>query len=84
MMKQKSITAEEFDKIFDEDKESILPYLDMASARRGNQAPKRINLDIQPWMITSVDREASRIGVARQALIKMWIAEKIKEIEKAA
>lgn len=79
MTKSKSISVEEFDKVFDEGKESILPYMDMNSIVRGLDAPKRANVDFPIWMIKALDKEAARLGVARQALIKMWIAEKLKD-----
>lgn len=79
-MKKKSITAEEFDKIFDEGKESIMPYLDLSTAVRGADVPKRANVDFPEWMIKALDKEAARIGVPRQSLIKMWIAEKLKDV----
>lgn len=49
-----------------------------------NDKPIRISINFPRWMITALDREAARLGVARHALIKIWIAEKLKEIEKAA
>lgn len=80
MTKSKSIIAEEFDQIFDDGKESILPFLDKTSISRGEDLPKRANVDFPKWMIDALDREAARLGVARQALIKMWIAEKLKDV----
>ena len=66
--------AEELDKAFDAG-EDITEYLDLSKARRPGYEQKRVNVDFPIWMIQSLDREASRLGVARQALIKMLIAE---------
>jgi len=68
----------EFEKKFDEGEEDILEFLDLAGARRLNKEQKRVNVDIPIWMINSLDREASRIGVTRQSIIKLWLAEKIE------
>jgi hypothetical protein len=70
--------AAEFDKIFDDGEEDILPYLDLSKAERPNQVPKRVNVDFPLWVVNGLDREAQRLGVTRQSLIKMWIAEKLK------
>lgn len=71
--------AEELDKIFDEGKEDILPYLDMATLRRPNLDQKRTNVDLPIWMIQKLDRQANLIGVTRQSIIKVWLSERIKE-----
>ena len=70
--------AEEFDKIFDEGKEDILQYLDMSKARRAGQEQKRVNVDFPQWMIDQLDRESTRLGIPRQSLIKVWIAERLE------
>ena len=64
--------AKEFDKKFD-DGEDIMEYVDLASARRPNLEPKRVNVDFPVWMVNSLDQEAKRLGVTRQSVIKMWI-----------
>jgi hypothetical protein len=69
--------ASEFDKIFDDGEEDILPYLDLAKASRPNLEAKRVNVDFPVWVVNGLDREAQRLGVTRQSLIKMWIAEKL-------
>ena len=76
--------AEEFDKIFDEGKEDVTQYLDLENIRRPNENQKRINLDIPQWMIESLDRESKRIGVTRQSIIKMWLADRLEQREKAS
>ena len=58
--------------------EDILASLDLTSSRRVNQQPKRVNVDFPIWMIDSLDREARRLGVTRQAIIKIWIAEMLE------
>ncbi|MGR8980643.1 MAG: type II toxin-antitoxin system BrnA family antitoxin [Gammaproteobacteria bacterium] len=72
--------AKEFDKKFDEDKDDILDSLDLSTAKRPNQNQKKINVDFPIWMIDSLDKEASRIGVTRQSIIKIWLAERLEEI----
>jgi hypothetical protein len=70
--------AEELDKIFDDGKEDILPYLDMSTLRRPNLDQKRVNVDLPIWMISELDKQASLIGVTRQSIIKVWLSERIK------
>ncbi len=73
----KTINPTEFDQIFDEDKEDIVQFLDLSSAKRPNQQVKRVNVDFPAWMVESLDKEARHLGVPRQALIKLWIAERL-------
>ena len=70
--------AKELDKRFD-DGEDISKYLDLNRAKRTNQEAKRVNVDFPSWMIHSLDREAHRLGVTRQSIIKVWISERLKE-----
>ena len=74
----KKITAEEFDRIFDEGQEDVLQYFDLSKATVMGNEPKRVNVDFPVWMVSRLDREAKHLGVTRQSLIKMWIAEKLK------
>jgi hypothetical protein len=69
--------ASEFDKKFDEG-ESVIDNLDLARARRPGEEQKRINVDFPIWMIKGLDREARRLGVTRQSVIKMWLAERLE------
>ena len=78
-MKSKTISAEEFDRIFDEGKEDVMQYVDRSKAKRINQEIKRVNVDFPVWMIQMLDGEARRRGITRQSVIKTWIFEKIKE-----
>lgn len=77
----KSMKAEEFDKIFDDNEEDIIDYLDLSTKRRPNLEPKRINIDFPAWMVKKLDEEAQHIGVSRQAIIKTWLAEKLMQNE---
>lgn len=70
--------AKEFDRKFDSDEEDIINDLDLSSAKRVNQVQKRVNVDFPVWMIESLDKEASRLGVTRQSIIKVWLAERLE------
>ena len=70
--------AKSFDNSFDS-KEDITAYLDLSKARRPAQEQKRVNVDFPIWMIHSLDREAKRMGVPRQSLIKVLIAQHIEK-----
>ena len=65
--------ASEFDSKFDE-KENIIEKLDLSQARRPGLKQKRVNVDFPTWMITALDREARKLGVTRQSVIKIWLA----------
>jgi hypothetical protein len=71
--------ASEFDKKFDDGVEDIINDLDMSTATRPNKEQKRVNVDFPIWMVESLDREASRLGVTRQSIIKVWIAERLEK-----
>ena len=75
-MTAKSISVEEFDRRFD-DGEDMAEYIDWTSAKRPNLEPKRINVDFPQWMVNALDREAKRLGITRQALIKTWVANRL-------
>lgn len=70
--------AKELDKKFDEGK-SIFEHLDLSQARRPDQEQKRVNVDFPIWMIRSLDKEAKRLGVPRQSIIKIWLAERLQK-----
>ena len=72
--------AKMFDKKFDDDAVDIIDDLDLSTIKRPNQAQRRVNVDFPEWMIESLDKEASRIGVTRQSIIKVWLAERLEEI----
>lgn len=70
--------AKDFDKKFDQGKKDVIDDLDLSTARRANQEQKRINVDFPAWVVESLDREAARIGVTRQSIIKVWLVERLK------
>lgn len=70
----KTISAEELDKKFD-DGEDISVYFDLENATRPNFEQRRVNLDLPLWMISQLDFEAKKLGVARQAIMKMFLAQ---------
>ena len=80
----KKITAEEFDRKFDKG-EDVTEYLDIEAAQKLkdfqtlNTRTRKINVDFPEWIIESLDKEAKKIGVTRQSIIKVWIAERLKE-----
>jgi hypothetical protein len=77
----KTITAKEFDEKFDNG-EDISEYLDFSKAIKPNALKtntKKVNVDFPEWIIEALDREAKKIGVTRQSIIKVWIAERLKE-----
>jgi hypothetical protein len=73
--------AKDLDKKFDSG-EDITEFLDVSNARRPGQDQKRVNVDFPVWMIHSLDKEAKRLGVPRQSIIKIWISERLKEVSK--
>ena len=71
--------AKDFDKKFDDNKVDVIDDLDLSTIRHPNQAQKRINVDFPIWIIDSLDKEAKRVGVTRQSIIKVWLAERLEE-----
>jgi hypothetical protein len=70
--------ARDIDKKFDEGKD-ISKYLDLSKVRRPKQEQKRVNVDFPLWMIQLLDKEAKRLGVPRQSIIKVWVAERLEK-----
>jgi len=70
--------AKEIDKKFD-DGENILKHLNVSKARRPEQEQKRVNVDFPLWMIQLLDKEAKRLGVPRQSIIKVWVADRLEK-----
>jgi hypothetical protein len=70
--------AKELDKKFDAG-EDITELLDISKARRPQQDQKRVNVDFPLWMIQQLDKEAKRLGVPRQSIIKVWVAERLQK-----
>lgn len=73
----KKISAEEFDRRFD-DGEDMSEYIDWSRAFRPNPVAKRVNVDMPAHMVAKLDRHAKQRGVTRQALIKMWLADRLE------
>lgn len=69
--------AKQLDKAFDAG-EDISRLLDLSRAKRTSQQPRRVNVDFPTWMVDSLDKEAGRLGVTRQSIIKMWISERLR------
>jgi hypothetical protein len=69
--------ANEFDKAFDAN-EDVTEYLDKSAAKRPMQDTKRVNVDFPVWMVDQLDREAKRLGVTRQSVIKVWLSERLE------
>ncbi|THJ21442.1 MAG: CopG family transcriptional regulator [Nitrospira sp. CG24E] len=70
--------AKNLEKMFDEGKD-ITSHLALSKTRRPGHEQRRVNVDFPNWIIESLDAQASRLGVTRQSIIKMWIAERLKE-----
>jgi hypothetical protein len=71
--------AKKFDSDFDSGRD-VTAALDVSKARRPLQQQRRVNVDFPEWMIESLDREASRVGVTRQSIIKIWLAERLEQV----
>ena len=69
--------AKNFDRKFDRG-EDVTRFLDLSKARRPGREQKRVNVDFPTWMVDSLDKEARRLRVTRQSVIKMWLAERLK------
>ena len=76
--------AHEFDRKFDEGVEDLMEDLDMSTASRPLREQRRVNVDFPVWMVESLDREAGRLGVTRQSIIKVWIAERLEKASQAS
>jgi hypothetical protein len=76
-MKEKFITTQEFDDLFEKDVD-ITGYLDIKNAKRPGSETRRVSVDFPEWMIHMLDLQASKLGVTRQSIIKFWISEKLK------
>ena len=70
--------AKEFDKRFDEGGD-MTEFLDFEHAKRPGQEQRRVNVDFPAWMVDRLDREARRLGVTRQSIIKVWIADRLQK-----
>ena len=72
----KKISGEEFDRKF-EAGEDVSEFVDWSRTRRPGREIRRVNVDFPAWVVEALDREAERLGVTRQALVKLWIAERL-------
>jgi CopG antitoxin of type II toxin-antitoxin system len=70
--------AKDFDRDFDAGVD-LTKSLNLSKARRVNQEQRRVNVDFPTWMIESLDREANKLGVTRQSIIKVWLAERLEK-----
>lgn len=71
------MNSSEFDRRFDAG-DSVLDALDLEAARRPRLQQKRVNVDFPLWMVEALDREATRLGVTRQSIIKVWLSERLE------
>ena len=71
--------AKTFDRKFDAG-EKVVDQLDLSKVRRAGTDAKRVNVDFPAWMVDSLDREARRMGVTRQSLIKLWLGDKLGQM----
>lgn len=78
-MSKGTISAEEFDRLVDENTEDVTQYLNLESARRHGLEGKRINIDLPNEFLTQLDREAARRGITRQSLIKAWLSDRLND-----
>lgn len=78
MKKHSTMTAQEFERRFDEG-EDITPYIDDSSIRRPGLEARRVNVDFPEWIIQKLDFQSKMIGVSRQSLIKLWVAERVQQ-----
>ena len=75
--------ARAFDRKFDKG-EDVTKHLDLSKARRVEHEQKRVNVDFPVWMIHSLDKAAQRLGVPRQSIIKLWVAERLEQVSEGA
>jgi hypothetical protein len=76
-------TSRDFDRTFDEG-DDVVGDLDLSTARRPGEEQKRVNVDFPVWMVTALDAEARHLGVTRQSIIKLWLAERLEQRRRPA
>jgi hypothetical protein len=79
-MIDKKMTAEEMERLFDEGDMRYLEYFDLDNARRPGLEQQKIYVSLPNWMIHSLDDEAERLGITRQAIIKLWLDERLQSL----
>lgn len=72
----KKVKAKDFDAAFERG-EDVSKQLNKSKVRRVNTALKRVNVDFPAWVVAELDQEAERLGISRQSLVKMWIAQRV-------
>ena len=72
--------TEDFDKAFDEGSDDIDAFVQWDKGHRPDLESRRVNIDFPAWMLKALDKEAAKLGIARQAIVKTWLAEKLKQI----
>ncbi|NMF86672.1 ribbon-helix-helix protein, CopG family [Nodosilinea sp. P-1105] len=72
------MNAEELERKFDEGEDDILEHFDLSTLRRPGLEPQRIEISVPQWMVAALDREAEQLGIQREAIIKLWLAEHLK------
>jgi hypothetical protein len=75
-MKKNLIKASEFDRKFDSN-EDLLKHLDLSNSKRPGLEAKSVRIDFPSWMLDGLDKEAKKLGVTRQAIIKLWVSDRL-------
>ena len=70
--------ASEFERKFD-DEEDLMDSIDLKKAHRPNLEHTQVRMDFPTWMVHSIDKEALRLGVSRQDIIKLWLADRLRQ-----
>ena len=73
--------AKDLDRLFDEGEKDILQHLDIDATEKVNQKERSIKIEFPEWMVEQLEKEASRIGVSQQAIIKIWLSERLEQIK---
>lgn len=73
--------AAELDKLFDDGEVDVLMHFDLSKAEQPNKKHKRVNVDFPVWMLNELDSMSKRLGVTRQSLIKLWLADKLQSAQ---
>ncbi|TVP63121.1 MAG: CopG family transcriptional regulator [Leptolyngbya sp. LCM1.Bin17] len=74
------MNAEELDRKFDDGEDNILEHFDLSTLKRPGLEPQRIEISVPQWMVAALDREAEQLGIQRDAIIKLWLAERLNAI----
>ncbi|MCA1967967.1 MAG: BrnA antitoxin family protein [Rhizobium sp.] len=76
--------AKDLERLFDEGKEDVLQYFDLEQAERPNLVPVDVDLSLPRWLVNRLDQEALRLGVSRQSLITIWLADRVEPRQRTA